>query len=403
MHSSLPKTARVFSVWFKKSKIKYKCAHTVMAGKCLQPSVLDKTDAMQKIDKSNMIGFCVEAANHYRESAKNTQRIKFAYSMPKNVVIAGMGGSAIGGELLKDYARDKSQVPIEVSREYKLPAYADKNTLVILASYSGDTEETLSSFLDAVKRKCMVYCISSGGSLIEYAQKLGVPYLQVKAGMPPRAALPHMFLPLLKSMEKINALPKLSDEFSEITKVLEAISSQNSPEKPSEQNFAKKLALNLNKTVPVVYGFGVYRGVALRFKQQFNENAKVPAKWENFSELNHNETMGWENSQGLAKYYALVFIRDKVEPVEIRSRIETTKGLMQPKMSKLFEVWAEGKGELSKMLSTILVGDFTSVYLAFLRNVDPTPVDTVSVMKEKIELNGVKKKIISELEKMAAK
>jgi glucose/mannose-6-phosphate isomerase len=207
---------------------------------------------------------------------------------------------------------------------------------------------------------------------------------------------------LLKSMEKIGALPKLSDEFSEATKVLETVSSQNSPEKPSEQNFAKKLALNLNKAVPVVYGFGVYRGVALRFKQQFNENAKVPAKWEYFSELNHNETMGWENSQGLAKYYALVFIRDKVEPVEIRSRIETTKGLMQPKMSKLFEVWAEGKGELSKMLSTILVGDFTSVYLAFLRNVDPTPVDTVSVMKEKIELNGVKKKIISELEKMAA-
>ena len=356
---------------------------------------------MRKIDKNNMITFCTEAANHCKESWKNAEKIKFDYPSPENVIIAGMGGSAIGGELLKDFTRGTAQVPIEISREYHLPAYAGKKSLVILASYSGDTEETLSSFLDALNHKCMVFCVSSGGNLIKYAKKLNVPYLQVQGEMPPRAAMPHMFMPLLKCMEKFNIAPKVSDDFSEATKVLQKVSSENAPNKPASESVAKTLALNLFDPTPVVYGFGIYRGVALRFKQQFNENAKVPAKWETFSELNHNETMGWESAKELAKCFAVVFIRDKVEPVEIRSRIETTKTLMQPTMSKMFEVWAQGKSNLAKMLSTILVGDFTSVYLAMLRKVDPTPVKTVDAMKEKIEQNGVKKKILQALDKMA--
>jgi glucose/mannose-6-phosphate isomerase len=210
-----------------------------------------------------------------------------------------------------------------------------------------------------------------------------------------------MFMPLLKVMEKIGAAPKSLEEFSEATRLLEKVSTENAPEKPASENFAKTLALNLNGASPVVYGFGLYRGVALRFKQQFNENSKVPAKWEAFSELNHNETMGWENPKELAKNFAVVFLRDKEEPKAIRSRIETTQALMKQAAPKMFEVWAQGKSNLAKMLSTILVGDFASVYLASLRGVDPTPVHTVTVMKEKIEHNGVKKKILDELEKIA--
>jgi glucose/mannose-6-phosphate isomerase len=367
----------------------------------LTTTILDNLEEMAKIDKSNMIQFYVEAAKHYAVSAKNAEKIKLSYAKPENIVIAGMGGSAIGGELLKDYTRGTSTVPIEISREYHLPAYADKNTLVILASYSGDTEETLSSLVDALKRKCMVFCVSSGGALIEHAKRLNAPHLQVQGGMPPRAALPHMFMPLLKCAETFNMAPKLTDEFAEATKLLTKVSQDNKPEKPATENFAKNLASNLNGTSPVVYGFGVYRGVALRYKQQFNENSKVPAKWEAFSELNHNETMGWEKPKNLAKNFSVVFLRDKAEPIEIRSRIETTQTLMKTAISNQFEVWAQGKGTLAKMLSTILVGDFTSVYLAYLRKVDPTPVETVTMMKEKIEKNGIKRKALQELEKLA--
>jgi glucose/mannose-6-phosphate isomerase len=369
----------------------------------LTNSILDDLAGMQKIDKDNAVEFYVKAADHYMKSAANASKIKLDYPTPKNVILAGMGGSAIGGELLKDYTRDAAPVPIEISREYHLPAYADKKSLVILASYSGDTEETLSSFLDALKRRCMVFCVSSGGNLIKYARKLNVPYLQVRAGMPPRAAMPHMFMPLLSCMKNLGMISDFSAEFSETLKLLEKVSAENAPIKPASGNFAKTLALNLNGVIPAVYGFGFYRGVALRYKQQFNENAKMPAKWETFSELNHNETMGWEGAKELAKCYGVVFLRDKAEPVEITSRIETTRALMESSVPKMVEVWAQGESRLAKMLSTILVGDFTSIYLAMLRNMDPTPVHTVEVMKEKIERNGVKQKILQELEKLAAK
>jgi glucose/mannose-6-phosphate isomerase len=369
----------------------------------LSPSVLDEIDEIKKIDKSNMLLFSVEAPKHYREAARIAERISLTYSKPANIIVAGMGGSAIGGELLKDWARDKVPFPIEVNRDYSLPAYADKKSLVMITSYSGETEESLSAFLDAAKRKCMIYCISSGGSLLEFAEKIGVPYLRIPSGMPPRAALPYLFVPLIMSLEKLNVVSSVSKSLSEAIRVLEGISAENSPEKSAENNFSKTLASNIGATVPVVYGFGIYRSVAQRFKQQFNENSKVPSKWEFFPELDHNEIVGWEESGKLAKNFSTIFIRDKSEPNAIRSRIETTKTLMLPTSSKLFEVWSQGKSELAKMLSTILLGDFTSVYLAILRKVDPTPVKTIAMLKDRMKQSGTKEKIIRELAKIAAK
>jgi glucose/mannose-6-phosphate isomerase len=363
-------------------------------------SVLDDTIEMKRIDRSNMLSFCVDAAKHYREAAKNAEKISLSYSKPDNIIVAGMGGSAIGGELLKDWTREKLQVPIEVSRAYSLPAYANKKSLVLIVSYSGETEETLSTFLDAAKRKCMIFCVSSDGSLLEFAEKLSLPYLRVPSGMPPRAALPYLFVPLLQSLEKLNLVPSVSEDLSEATKILGRVSSENAPQKPIKDNFAKRLASEINGAVPVIYGFGVYRSVAQRFKQQFNENSKVPSKWEFFSELNHNEIVGWENAGNLAKNFSTLFIRDENEPVEIRKRIETTKTLM-PSDSKTFEVWSQGKSALAKMLTTICIGDFTSVYLAILRGVDPTPVNTIALLKEKVKAVGMKEKIIRELQKLA--
>src|SRR4030043_254552 len=365
-------------------------------------SVLDNTDRMRRIDKSDMLSFCVNAAEHYRKASKTAEKISLQYSKPDNVIVAGMGGSAIGGELLKDWASDKAPVPIEVCRAYALPAYANEKSLVLIVSYSGETEESLSAFLDAAKRKCMIFCVSSGGSLLEFAEKLNLPYLRVPSGMPPRAALPYLFVPLLKSLEKMKIAPSVSDDLSEAITLLARISGENAPQKPAKDNFAKRLASEINGTVPIVYGFGVYRSVAQRFKQQFNENSKVPSKWEFFSELNHNEIVGWENAEKLARCFSTIFIRDKNEPNEIRNRIEATKTLMQPAQSNMFEVWSQGKSALAKMLSTICIGDFTSVYLAVLRGVDPPPVSTIALLKEKMERVGTKEKIIRDLEKIAA-
>jgi glucose/mannose-6-phosphate isomerase len=366
----------------------------------MKPAVLDEPEKIKAVDKSNMINFCLDSAKLYDKAAKLADKIQVNFPKPDNIIVAGMGGSGIGGELLKDWARNKTTVPIEVNREYQLPAYAGKRTLVLITSYSGDTEESLGAFLDALKRKCMIYCISSGGALLENAERLNVPYLRVPGGMPPRAALPYLFIPLLLGMEKMGLVSGASEELSEALILLEKISQDNSPEKPAKENFSKTLALNIGLTAPVVYGFGFYRSVAERFKTQFNENSKVPAKWEVFSELNHNEIVGWERAGELSKCFSAIFIRDKEESTEIRSRIEITKELVDKAGVGMFEVPTQGKSPMAKMLSTICIGDFTSIYLALLHGVDPTPVKTINYLKDTLKENGVKEKIISELAKL---
>ena len=209
----------------------------------LPTALLDNVEKINAIDKSGMLSFCINAPKHYSEAAAIAQKISVNIPKPDNIIISGLGGSAIGGDLLKDWARDKSSVPIEVNREYHLPAYVGKKTLVIVSSYSGDTEETLSAFLDALKSKCMVYCISSGGALLKYAIKHKVPYLQVPRGMPPRAALPYMFIPLVIFMQKTGLVKGVSVELDEALTLLEKISADNSPQKPAIDNFAKTLAL----------------------------------------------------------------------------------------------------------------------------------------------------------------
>ena len=366
----------------------------------MESSVLDDSEIIKAVDRSGMINFCLNSAKLYSEAKALADEIKVNYLEPDNIVISGMGGSGIGGDLLKDWAKKQTSVPIEVNKDYELPEYAGQKTLVFITSYSGDTEETLSAFLEAFKRKCMIFCVSSGGALLENAERLGVPYLRVPGGMPPRAALPYMFVPLLIYMEKAGLVDGASKELSEAMQLLEKIGQENAPDKPTVENYAKALALNIGKTSPVIYGFGIYRGVALRFKQQFNENSKIPAKSDVFSELNHNEIVGWERAGELAKSFSAIFLRDPDEPAAIQSRIEITKELMEQEEVEILEIQAQGKTPLARMLSTVLIGDFTSVYLSVLRGIDPTPVKTINYLKDTLKQNGFREKVISELSKL---
>jgi glucose/mannose-6-phosphate isomerase len=366
-------------------------------------SVLDSLDEIRKIDESDMLLFCVDAPKHYEAASKLARKVNVDFPRPKTVIVAGMGGSGIGGELLKDWARDRIPVPIEICREYSLPAYADEQTLVFVVSYSGETEESLSVFLDAVKRGCKIVSLSSGGKLRDFAEKLGLPHMLVPSGMAPRATLPYLFMPLPITLERMGLASNVDSEVSETIKVVKQISSENSPANPLNSNFSKTLASAVCGSVPVVYGFRFYRAVAQRFKTQFNENSKVPSKWEFFPELNHNEIVGWEGAKKLAKCFSVILIRDIDEPIEIRTRIETTKELMRKEALRIYEVYGKGKSMLARMCSVICVGDFTSVYLAVLRGVDPTPVKTINVLKERLAKSGGKDKVIQELERIAKK
>ncbi len=362
-----------------------------------KPTILDDANEIRKVDRSNMLSFCVEAAKHYRKAFQMAKTVMVYYPRPKEIIAAGMGGSAIGGELLKDWTRDALKIPLEVCRDYTLPAYADENTLILAVSYSGETEETLSIFLEALKRKCMIMCISSGGTLIELAEKMKIPHLRVPSGIPPRAALPYLFITMLVLMDKLGLASNVEMEISEAINVIRQVCGENAPQKPLRENFSKMLASNISGTVPVVYGFGLYRSVAQRFKQQFNENSKVPSKWEIFPELNHNEVVGWEKPEKLSKCFSAIILRDKSEPQEIRGRIEATKELMLDKIAGIYEVWSRGEGQLAKMLSTTLIGDFASVYLALLHGIDPTPVEAITTLKKRIAKTGIRDRILREL------
>jgi glucose/mannose-6-phosphate isomerase len=365
--------------------------------------ILDKLDEIAKVDRSDMLSFCVEAPEHYRQAAELAENLSIEYPKPDSIVVAGMGGSGIGGDLLKDWARDRVSVPIEVCKEYSLPISAYRRTLIIAVSYSGETEETLSVLLDALKKKCMIISIGSGGKLHEFAGKMGFPHLLVPAGMAPRATLPYLFIPLLSIMQKIGLVSEVDNETSETFRVLKEISMKNSPRKLSAGNPSKQLAFNILGTVPAVYGHGIYRTVAQRIKTQINENSKNPAKWETLPELDHNEIVGWEEAAEYSKCLSAIFIRDENEPTEVLRRIEVTKDLMSRNIKRIFEIRSSGKSCLAKMASAICIGDFMSVYLAILRGVDPTPVKTITLLKSKLEQTGFKKNVLRELQKLASR
>ncbi|MEM3718750.1 MAG: bifunctional phosphoglucose/phosphomannose isomerase [Candidatus Bathyarchaeia archaeon] len=359
---------------------------------------LDNLEEIEKIDKGKMLSFCTNVADHYVKAAEIAEKFTVKYPRPKIVAVAGMGGSAIGGEQLKDWMWDRQKIPVEVCHEYSLPAYINKNSLIFIASYSGDTEETLSAFVEALKRRSMIVCISSGGLLLHLARKMKIPYIKVPEGIPPRAAFPYLYVPILIILEKLGIISNVKEEISEAIEVVRKVASENSPHKPLCENFSKKLASEIKDTVPVVYGFGFYRSVAQRFKQQFNENGKIISKWEVFPELNHNEIVGWESAEKLAVHFSVIFIRDVDEPMEIRHRIEATKEILHEKRVKVLEVWSIGKGKLAKMLSTTTIGDFTSIYLALLRKIDPTPVETINFLKNRLAKAGLVERLMSQLQ-----
>jgi glucose/mannose-6-phosphate isomerase len=358
--------------------------------------ILDDVQAIKSIDRMNMRGIQLKFPDNAEDAIKRAETLRIPkslkigkytihYRQPEKILVLGMGGSAIGGELLRGWLRKCSPIPIEVNRDYHLPAYADTNTLVFAVSYSGNTEETLSGFVEAVNRKCMIVGISSGGVLEKFCRSLKVPFLKLPSGMPPRSALPYLFFPLVLILKKFGVASKMK-EIKEALIVLRQLREEIKPEIPTSQNPSKQLASQLYGGIPIIYGFREYSSVAMRIKTQFNENSKIPAKYEEFPELNHNETVGWEGPRKLTKLFNVILIRDPNEPPEIRTRIEITKKLtLKRKAGKILEIYPKGKTTLAKMLSTLYIGDFASVYLAILYGIDPTPTEIINKMKHELK------------------
>ena len=319
------------------------------------------------------------------------------YEEPSLLAVSGMGGSAIGGDLLSDLLVDQVEVPIITCRGYHLPSYVREGALVFTISYSGNTEETLSTFLEALKRKCMVIAITSGGRLAYLCRKLKVPILDVPEGMVPRAALPYLFIPLIILAERFNVAKGLREQVKAAASLLMAMRDELGPDVPEEENRAKELASRIMGTVPVVYGFGHLRAVAYRLKTQFNENSKVPSFYNCIPDLNHDEIVGWEGEEALTKGFSVIFLRSPREGPEVKARIELTKQIIAGKVARILEIRARGSSRLEEMFSVLYVGEVASLYLALMRGVDPSVTPSIDMVKHGME----KLKLASRIEERA--
>jgi len=321
-------------------------------------------------------------------SIGNAATIKLKTAKIQNIVITGLGGSAIGGDLLRAYLADKCAVPVIVNRHYYFPDYVGKNTLVIVSSYSGNTEETVAAYKDAVKRKAMIFCITSGGEVEKMAKKHKHPYIKIPGGLPPRAALGYSFFPTLIALSKLGFIKDQKKEIKETLALLHSLSARYADHNAAD-NQALNLANTLHGKLPLIYsGADKFDTVNTRWRGQITENAKTLAFGHVFPELNHNEIVGWEVLTGLMKQIHVVILRDKEDYKRIQLRMEVSKGIIAPLADGITEVYTEGKSLLARTFSLLYLADWVSFYLAMLNGVDPSPVKKIDFLKE--ELGKVK-------------
>jgi glucose/mannose-6-phosphate isomerase len=346
--------------------------------------VLDDVERMRALDRSGMLDTVGAFPDQLRHATALAQGVDWPHVDPRNVVVAGMGGSGISGQFLRDWAFDRLDVPVTVVNDYNLPHYCGNKTLVLVESYSGNTEEALSCFEDALMRGCTTVAVTSGGELEARARQRGAPVVAIPGDLPvPRAATAYLLVPLLVGMEAVG-LAYATDELREAYAVLTEMQKELAPDIPTEANPAKQLAHTIHGTVPVVYGQGVLSAVARRWRTQLNENAKMLARDDVFPECNHNDTPAWGGS-GNPELFSVVLLRDAVEPQEIADRMELTRAMAFCRARVTCEVRARGEGALARMLSAMYVGDYASLYLAFLRGMDPAPIEMIEDLKRALK------------------
>jgi glucose/mannose-6-phosphate isomerase len=292
-----------------------------------------------------------------------------------NVVISGMGGSAIAGNILQAYVSERAPgLDVRVSRGYDLPAMVNKRTLVLAVSYSGNTEESLSSFRAAIRKGAKIAVITSGGKLKKQAEELNKPLVVIPQGIQPRAALPFVLVPILNILSNSGLIPDPTKEIESTISSLKAAS-----EKYKEKAMA--LAEKLIGKVPIVYSSERISGVSFRWKTQFNENSKIHAFSHVFSELNHNELAGYTKLN--ANYY-VIMLEDEADNRRIKERIRLTKEIIGAKGVPSIQVVIRGEQTLTRLMSSVHIGDLTSVYLAKLTGIDPEPVDIIEEFKARL-------------------
>ncbi len=293
----------------------------------------------------------------------------------QNIIVTGLGGSGIGGTILSELIQDECSIPVLVNKDYFLPAYVNSNTLVIISSYSGNTEETVSAMKQAITKKAQVVCITSGGKIKELADQNNFDTIIIPGGKPPRSCIGYSLVQLLKVIEfnefvKTNLLAQVETSITLLNK-----------ENTSIKNEAMTIAKLLVDKLTVIYSLGTCEGVAVRFRQQINENSKMLCWHHTLPEMNHNELVGWTTKN---ENLAVVTFKTSFDYERTSKRYEICKELFSKYSSSVTDITAKGNSKLEQYLYLINIGDWISCFIADIRNIDPIEVNVITNLKNEL-------------------
>jgi len=357
--------------------------------KVLRKYLPNNLKIIKRYDKSDMLKLIESFPGQCREAEGIGSRFEVPASLKADyteIVCAGMGGSAIGADIIRSYISDEARIPFFVNRNYALPAFVDSGSLVIVSSYSGNTEETLSAYQDAKSKKAKIVAITSGGELEKRARSDGFAVLKIPGGLPPRCALGYSFFPALKLLSQLGVIPDKGADISEAIEDMERLKSERlSSGVSSGKNISKSIAGDLYRKYPVIYACQDHTDcAATRWRGELAENSKTLSSTHLLPEMNHNEIVGWENPKELMKDMVAVILRDAGDNPRVAKRMDITKKIISREKVKVLEVNSCGKGLLARIFSLIYTGDFVSFYLAILNGCDPTPVERIDYLKKEL-------------------
>jgi glucose/mannose-6-phosphate isomerase len=341
-------------------------------------------EAIARVDPSDQLGDVLALPEHLRDALWRTESaIMQDWDASAGLVVAGMGGSAIGGALARAALGDHASRPIFVTRAYGLPPWTTPDTMVLCASYSGDTEETLACYESAGALGARRTVVTTGGRLAEMARADGVPVIPLPGGFQPRGAVAYMTVAALEVAALCGAGPRLTSEIDVAASHTEQLVAEWGPD-AAEDSLAKELARSLFGTTPVIAGAGLTTPIAYRWKTQINENAKQPCFTSELPELDHNELIGWEGAQDTGRFSA-VFLDDSDAHPRVKARMELTERMIAGSATASFRLETRGQTSIERVISLVLLGDLVSIYLAALRGVDPGPVKALDELKAALQ------------------
>jgi glucose/mannose-6-phosphate isomerase len=347
---------------------------------------LDDLSALRKLDQQDMLGHVAALPQQCRDAWAATRQLDLPASHRRadKVLVVGMGGSAIGGDLAAAVVGGDSRVPVLVHRDYDLPAYADDRTLVIASSHSGNTEETLAAFWAAHERDCPLVAVTTGGKLARLAQDWNAPLVSFHYPSQPRAALGHLFVSVLGVLRALGLTADLVAEWDEALALLDAQGVELAPEIRQAQNWAKQLAYELAGRLPIVVGSGPLAPVARRWKTQLNENSKSWAYFELLPEMDHNALSGMHFPAQMADRLRVLFLRNQGLHDRNYLRFDLTQRIFEGRGIVCQPIPIQGESTLAQILTAIQLGDYVSCYLALLYSADPTLIADIIGLKQRM-------------------